>query len=117
MAVESLLSDPFYAHAVRFKGETSEVTLVVISVLPSLKLVSSPGFEILSVEDSVFSAALVSKDSAVVIFGMGANFAVSIGLFAAVDAMTVAGNMGFRTCAVRAYLLLTCLRGHYSSSE
>lgn len=70
----------------------------------------------MSVEDSVFSAALVSKDSDVVIFGMGANFAVSTGLFAAVDAMTVAGKMGFRICAVRAYLLLTRLRGHYSSS-
>jgi len=48
-----------------------------------------------SVEDSVSSAALVSKDSVAVISGMGASFAVSTGLFAAVNAMTVAGGMGF----------------------
>lgn len=37
MAVERLVSDPVYAHGVKFKGETSEVTLVVYKCLTVTK--------------------------------------------------------------------------------
>ena len=37
MAVEHLVSDPVYAHGVRFKGETSEITLVVYKCLTVTK--------------------------------------------------------------------------------